>query len=589
MPRSWATAEVDDDHLLRFGLDARARSGLHACFRRTDGEDAASRRGEALFTALTESDVHSAADNVALRQFIDVFAEMPEVDFSPEWLERLESRWRQLRQAGCSEDMPLRVVQAMVVHASRELLAGRSALSALEVEIVTALSAGGICIAESLTRAGRRESCAAVIDNLTAIGAGDVLLEGLSAALREAGGKDVGLLSVRLRMRSGTLTLGRDQRDVLMDAAVQRIGAAMRAEDVVVRTDLHSCAVILTNLQTHAQVQLAAAKVSQLLEQPLPVQGTNVRATFLVGAVWAPAHGESAEELIRCADISIEAADREDRSIVLFDDRMLAAARHEAMIEKEFVVAMENGQLQAHVQPQIDLASWRCIGGEVLLRWTDSAGNEVPAASIPEVALRVGAAAQLTRWLVFGACRVLNDLVKAGIDMQLSVNLMARDVMDPELPLLVEQAIKFWRVPPEKLVFELIESAVLEDPGVGAEVMTRLIELGVSTSIDDFGIGYSSILYLRRLPLDELKIDRAFVDVMFRSNEDREIVATLIRLAHGLGLHVVAEGVENEETMNLLCEMGCDRAQGYWISRAMPASALPEWFENWNRRHASAD
>jgi len=164
---------------------------------------------------------------------------------------------------------------------------------------------------------------------------------------------------------------------------------------------------------------------------------------------------------------------------------------------------------------------------------------------------------------------------------------MARDLMDQELPLLVDQAIKFWRVPPEKLMFELIESAVLEDPAVGATVMHRLIDLGVSTSIDDFGIGYSSILYLRRLPLDELKIDRAFVDVMFRSREDREIVATLIRLAHGLDLQVVAEGVENQETLNLLREMGCDRAQGYLISRAMPAADLPAWYENWNRQRNS--
>jgi EAL domain-containing protein (putative c-di-GMP-specific phosphodiesterase class I) len=165
------------------------------------------------------------------------------------------------------------------------------------------------------------------------------------------------------------------------------------------------------------------------------------------------------------------------------------------------------------------------------------------------------------------------------------VNLMGGDLMDEELPLLVDQAIKFWRVPPEKLMFELIESAVLEDPAIGAKVMHRLIELGVSTSIDDFGIGYSSILYLRRLPLDELKIDKAFVDVMFHSDEDREIVATLIRLAHGLGLHVVAEGVENDQTMDLLQELGCDRAQGYLIARAMPAAKLPGWFETWNQRN----
>jgi EAL domain-containing protein (putative c-di-GMP-specific phosphodiesterase class I) len=139
-------------------------------------------------------------------------------------------------------------------------------------------------------------------------------------------------------------------------------------------------------------------------------------------------------------------------------------------------------------------------------------------------------------------------------------------------------------VPPARLTVELIESAVLGDPVAGAAVMDKLIALGVSTSIDDFGIGYSSILYLRQLPLHELKIDRVFVDAMSRSQEDKEIVAALIRLAHGLDLHVVAEGVENEQTADLLRDMGCDYGQGYWIGKAMPASEMAGWVESWNRQ-----
>ena len=587
-PGALAAAEAAGDHLRRYGLDARSRSALRACFRQGDDADANFRRGEALLATLMEADPHATADIAALRQFLDLFAGMPEADFSCDWQDRLAEAWRTLRLAGCSDDLPLRAAQAMVVMGSRQLLGDRPALSALEVEIVTALSAAGICVAEFLLRAARQESVAAVVDGLTGIGAGDILLEHLGAALASTTGNMVGLLSLRLRLHSGALALGREQRDALVDAAMERIRGVMREVDIVVRTELHACAAILPNLQTQAQVQLAAARVVQVLEHPLPVQGTLVRATFVLGAVWAPTHGETAEELIRCADIAVETARREDKTVVFFDDRLLAAARHDAMIEKEFMNAMENGQLTIHVQPQIDLASGRCIGGELLLRWTDSDGNAVPPGTIPDVAQRIGAASQMTRWLIFGACRILSDLIKAGLDMQLSVNLMARDLMDQELPLLVEQAIKFWRVPPEKLVFELIESAVLEDPAVGAAVMHRLIDLGVSTSIDDFGIGYSSILYLRRLPLDELKIDRAFVNVIFRSREDKEIVATLIRLAHGLGLHVVAEGVENIQTLDLLREMGCDRAQGYLISRAMPAADVPVWFEKWNRQHAVA-
>ncbi|MBI5784645.1 MAG: EAL domain-containing protein [Rhodocyclales bacterium] len=579
-----AAVETAADRLPRYGLDIRTRSALRACFR--GANDGAGGRGKALFEILAAVDPHSTADTAAMRHFLDMFAELPEADFAPEWLDRIVTSWRLLRASGCSEDLPLRAAQALVVFGSRELLGARQSLSTLEVEILTALSAGGLAVADLMLRATRKDASAAVVDGLTHIGAGDVLVGRLLTVLKAAEGRVVGLLMVRLRLQSGALTLGRDQRDALVDAAMDRIRGVVREADVIVRTELHAFAVILPELQTQAQVQLAAAKVAQVLEHPLAVHGTVMRANFLIGAVWAPTHGDAPEELIRCADIAVEAARREERPVVLFDDGMLASARHEAMIEKEFMLAMENGQLAIHVQPQVDLATRRCIGGELLLRWTDSLGNAVSPSTIPEVAQRIGAAAQLTRWLVFGACRTLSELIKAGVDMQLSVNLMARDLMDEELPLLVDQAIKFWRVPPQKLMFELIESAVLEDPGVGASVMHRLIELGVSTSIDDFGIGYSSILYLRRLPLDELKIDKAFVDVLFHSSEDKEIVATLIRLAHGLGLHVVAEGVEDERTMDLLQEMGCDRAQGYWIARAMPAAELPGWFERWNRRCA---
>jgi diguanylate cyclase (GGDEF)-like protein len=583
-PVALAAAHAAGERLTRFGLDSRTRSALRASFRNS-GIDTAG-RGAEMYAMLVEGDPHSTADTGALRNFLDVFAGMPEADFAPEWLESLVAAWQELRAAGCSDDLPLRAAQVLILLAGRELLGGRATLSVLEAEILGALSAGGLCLADFLLRSARQESAAIVIDGLTRIGAGDLLIGGLSAALHEAADHLVGLLSVRLRLQSGALTLGRDQRDSLVDAAIERIRGVLRDSDVVVRSELHGFAVIMPGLQTHAQVQLAAAKLAQVLEHPLSVHGTNMRASFLIGAVWAPAHGESAEELVRCADIAVETGRREERSMVLFDDSMLAAARREAMIEKEFLTALESGRMDVHIQPQVDLASRRCIGGELLLRWTDSSGQAVPASTIPEVAQRVGAAAQLTRWLIFGACRTLSELIKLGVDLQVSVNLMARDLMDEELPLLVDQAIRFWRVPPEKLMFELIESAVLEDPALGASVMQRLIELGVSTSIDDFGIGYSSILYLRRLPLDELKIDKAFVDAMFHSSEDREIVATLIRLAHGLGLHVVAEGVEDERTMDLLQEMGCDRAQGYWIARAMPAANLPAWFENWNRRNA---
>lgn len=589
-PSPLATLTAGDhltDLLGAYGIDERSRSALRAGFRHgADGESdaAAAGRGALLLEALIEADPDCTADRAALAHFLGMFAALPEADFSADWLEQLSSVWKSLRRAGCAADLPLRAARTLVALGSRELLGDRSALSTLEVEMVAALAAGGMCVAEFLGREMRRGGRALAIDTIGANGDDLVFVDCLEAVLARADGAMVGLLALRMRIVTSTLSLDVGQRGAIVDAAIERLCGVLRESDIVVRTESHGCAIILPGLQSSAQVQLAARKVAQMLETPFHLNGLTAHAAFALGAVWFPEHGRDAGELIRCVDLAVETALRTETPVVLFDERLLMTARQEALIEKEFPAAMENGSLSIHVQPQIDLRDGRCVGGELLLRWTNSQGFEVPPWQIPEVAQRLGVAPQLTRWLVFGACRILAELAAEGVEIGLSVNLMGRDLMDSELPVLVEQALAFWRVPPTRLTLELIESAVLGDPTIGAEVMNRLIDLGVSTSIDDFGIGYSSILYLRQLPLHELKIDRVFVDALPRSQEDREIVAALIRLAHGLDLRVVAEGVENEQTAHLLREMGCDRGQGYWIGRAMPAAQLPGWIHTWDRK-----
>ena len=572
--------------LARYGLDERARSALRAYSTHDSGETAHQKRVESLVDALMAADPGSSGRLHELRRFADLFASLPEADFSVDWLRELGDAWHALRRYGDAEDMPFRVARVLAAHGSGVLLLDNASLSALEVEIVGALSAAGMAVADLLAHATALHGAKTVIDAVSKGGQESQLPAWVTATLDDAGDGVVGLMMLRLHLGPGMLTLSHGQRDELWETALERVRGLLRDSDVLIRTELHGCAVLLPRLQTHAQVMLAANKVAHALKAPLAVGGAAMRAMVVLGAVWSPAHGRSAEELIRCVELAVEAAQREDKPVVLFDDRLLAVAKWEARIEKEFTAALENGHLSLHVQPQVDLASGRCIGGELLLRWTDSQGQAVPPFRIPEVAKRIGAAAQLTRWLVFATCHILADLRRVGVDVRLSANLMGRDVMDRELPLLVEQAVNFWRVPPKDLTFELTEGMMLDDPAVGAEVMRHLIDLGVSTSIDDFGIGYSSILYLRQLPLHELKIDCVFVGAMSHSKQDREIVASLVQLAHALGLKVVAEGVEDEDTFGMLRRMGCDRAQGYWISRAMPTTEFASWLQDWNRRQS---
>ncbi len=586
-----ATANIAD-LLWRYGLDARARSALLAGFRY--GESATySSRLDAISARLHDTDPHSSADTAALRDFLKVFVGLPEADFSPDWLLVLVDSWRRLRKAGCASDLPLRAAHALVEHGTRHLLNGRAHISALEVEILASLSSAGMCIADILNTEANLGVKARITDDIPQESKDRVLVHHLAEALAqqtaqgEGPSKVTGLLVFQIHLGPGALTLDQQQRSELLGPAFERLATQLRARDIVVQTESYGGAIVLPALRASAQVQLAVNKVTQILEMPLPVRGVPVHSPFAMGVVWSPDHGSSPEELLRCADLALKTAWREGKSIVFFDERLLTTAQQEATVEKEFQAAMDGGQLELYVQPQVEIASRRCVGGELLLRWKTSQGNAVPPWQIPDIAKRLGLAQKFTRWLLFRACRILAELDKQGIDIHLSINLMASDLMDPELPSLVQQAIAIWRISPQKLIFELIESAVLEDPVAGAAAMNRLIELGASTAIDDFGIGYSSILYLRQLPLHELKIDRAFVYAMPSSPEDLEIVKALIGLAHGLGLYVVAEGIEDEATFNMLKAHGCDRAQGYWVAKPMPPTALADWLQEWNSRQAS--
>ena len=583
-----AEADLVVAMLERYGLDGRARSALKAYFHHDPHAGAQARRVEALDAVLAGPETEEIRAASSYRVFLDLFAGLPEADFSPHWIEQLAIAWSALRLAGAETSWCLRAANGLAAHASRELLAGRQSLSPLEIEILSALTAAGFCLADFLIELTAVRGTELVAESQAEGGEGRFLSGYVGAALAGNTTTIVGLLILHLRVGPGTLALDRLQREALWNAAVTRVRTLLREGDLLVRTEAHSCAIILPNLKTHAQAVLAANKVARVLELPLPVMGTIIRASFSVGAVWSPEHGHSADDLIRCGELAVEEATRSDRSVVLFDQTMLSSARQEARLETELVLALEGGHLSIHVQPQIDLATGKCIGGEVLLRWTASDGTQVPPARMIEVARRTGTGPQLTRWLLFSVCRTLAELTRADIDFRLSVNLMARDIMDHELPLLIEQASNFWRVSASRLTVELVESAMLEDPEGAATVMFRLLNLGVTTSIDDFGIGYSSILYLRQLPLRELKVDCVFVSPMARSRQDHDIVEALISLAHGLGLRVVAEGVEDEATYALLKSMGCDRAQGYWIARAMPVDELATWVTNWNQRQSAS-
>ena len=243
--------------------------------------------------------------------------------------------------------------------------------------------------------------------------------------------------------------------------------------------------------------------------------------------------------------------------------------------------AIEENQLTLYFQPKVDVATRDVTGVETLLRWQHPEHGFVPPDEFIMLAERTGLIGKLTEWVLESAIAQCGRWRQAGLALDVSINLSVRNLQDGELPRLVAALLRKYSVPAASLVLEITESAIMADPECARTVIDSLHDLGLKLSIDDFGTGYSSLGYLKRLPVHEIKIDKSFVIDMLESDSDRVIVKSTVDLAHNLGLSVVAEGVENNETLDALQGLGTDIAQGYFISKPLPHSEFEAWLAEW--------
>jgi EAL domain-containing protein (putative c-di-GMP-specific phosphodiesterase class I) len=239
--------------------------------------------------------------------------------------------------------------------------------------------------------------------------------------------------------------------------------------------------------------------------------------------------------------------------------------------------ALESDDVVLHYQPKIEIRTGKVHGVEALVRWQHPEHGLVPPNEFVPMAEHTGLIRPLTRHVLNVALAQCQAWQQSGIDLHMSVNLSARNLLDPSLPDDIARLLAKWSVRSQLLELEITESSIMQDPARSLEVLDRLHRMGIVLSIDDFGTGYSSLTYLRTLPVQELKIDRSFIGTMSSDEGDSFIVRSTISLGQNLGLQVVAEGVEDEETLAQLDELGCNLAQGYHLSRPVPADELMQW------------
>ncbi|HEX3691082.1 MAG TPA: EAL domain-containing protein [Solirubrobacteraceae bacterium] len=373
-------------------------------------------------------------------------------------------------------------------------------------------------------------------------------------------------------------TLGHHSGDLLLQAVALRIRDAVRDCDVVSRLGGDEFAVLLRGASEDVAREVAQ-RIATGLGQRFNVEGATMDIEASMGIALFPQHGTDVHVLLQRADLAMYRAKERHDGFSIYMSELDSDQPGQMSLLGDLRHALEHGELTLHYQPKASLSTRQVSHVEALVRWERPGHGLQPPSEFIPLAERTGLIRQLSVSVLDAALRQLRAWSDAGRDLSVAVNLSARNLLEDDLPETVARLLADHEVPAERLILEITESAIMADETHSMDVLVRLSELGVCLSIDDYGTGYSSLSRLRRLPVDEIKIDRSFVAHMDRERGDALIVQSTVELAHNLGLRVVAEGVETKEIWEALGQLGCDYAQGYFLCKPMAPDELCAWLE----------
>ncbi|MCB1996625.1 MAG: EAL domain-containing protein [Burkholderiaceae bacterium] len=381
--------------------------------------------------------------------------------------------------------------------------------------------------------------------------------------------------------------LGYALGDRLLQAVARRlVDEVARPGDVVSRLGGDEFAILLPGADLDA-ARGAAARVTRALDRPLVLEDQTVDLGAGVGiARWRDDAADVDTLLVR-AEVAMYGAKHAREDVRVYDPAHDSSSAQTLSLLSQLRHAIDAGELRLYLQPKVALVSRQLVGAETLVRWQHPQRGLVPPLDFIPFAEQTGFVRHLTLWVFEEAARQWRALA-AETPLRLSVNLSTRDLMDVELPSRFDAILQRHDVPESAFCLEITESAIMDDPERALTTLNALAERGFKLSIDDFGTGYSSLAYLRRLPVNELKIDRSFVQGLNANAGDAKIVRSTIDLAHNLGLSVVAEGIEDAALMHSLAVMGCDEGQGYHLSRPLPLADFRHWAARWVADHVAA-
>ena len=427
-------------------------------------------------------------------------------------------------------------------------------------------------------------------DNLTQLPNRKLFEENLKQAISVAKNEN-SILSVLLldinNFKAINNTLGHLTGDVILREIATRLNHIAQLDNSYSLARMGGDEFLLFATNTNSDKNIALTnQLSQSILQPFFVENKSYELSVNIGYASYPEHGDTADKLIKNADIAMYAAKSSNQNIIQYSPSLDDGKLKLLELSSHFRQAIEDDEFVLYYQPQMEFKSNRIIGAEALTRWIHPEFGLIPPTEFIELAEQSGHIYMITEWVISNSLEQLSIWHQNGHDIELSINISASDIQNPELVSLLESEMIRNKIEPAWLKLEITENSLMLYSSQTTSALTRITELGISIAIDDFGTGYSSLQYLTKMPVTNIKIDKSFVMSMLTRDQDAVIVRSTIDLAHNLGLKITAEGIEDQETHDILEILGCDYAQGYHLAKPMNNTAYINWLKQYNSQLA---
>jgi diguanylate cyclase (GGDEF)-like protein len=391
---------------------------------------------------------------------------------------------------------------------------------------------------------------------------------------------NVAFIIIKIRQfKEINTTYGFKKGDEYLEYVEAKLQTILRPDDLVSRIGDNEFAVFLPSLNNTSHALLAANKITSEFKHAINIGGSMISPKVVLGISAKPDHGITFDELLHAATLALQLAEKNNQDYLLHQVSSTSLPPS-LMLENEIQFALEDDEFSLLCQPKVNLNSGKLYGGESLIRWNSKKYGFINTQYFIDILEGSSSLVPVTGWVLNGALRQCTRYQQAYPVFSIAVNLSPSLLTTRSIVEIVSNAVSIWAIDPASLILEVTEGAMMMNPKKSLEILNEFHALGFGVSIDDFGTGYSSLAYLKNLPADEIKIDKSFVMNMANDKKDESIVKAAVDLAHNLDLKIVAEGVEDEKTLDMLSAMGCDYAQGYYLAKPMPSEELLLWMKD---------